>query len=174
MHNVLFVGFKGKNNSSGMLAEQLCSEHLLLTNSFGGLKKDIDSICKEYDYVIMFGVDKLLASKVRIEKAASVADEMRISGFDTDRLADSLRTNGILSMISDKPSAYLCNEAYWHILKKFSGRAVFIHIPTIKQADERFFYRMKKGIYMHLTNGNLLCTKDSYCFLDDVAEWSIK
>ncbi len=39
----LFVGFKGKNNASSVLVEELPSEHLLLTNSFTGLKKDIDS-----------------------------------------------------------------------------------------------------------------------------------
>ncbi|MBR4781354.1 MAG: hypothetical protein IK014_08350, partial [Lachnospiraceae bacterium] len=72
MQKVLYVGFKGKNNASGILTEQLSSEHLLLTNSFEGLKKDIDSICKEYDHIIMFGVDKSLVSTVRIEKAAAV------------------------------------------------------------------------------------------------------
>ncbi|MCR4625186.1 MAG: hypothetical protein K5795_04335 [Lachnospiraceae bacterium] len=143
MSNILFVGFKGKNNISGMLAEQLSSEHLLLTNSFGGLKKDVDSISKEYDHVIMFGIDKTLVSKVRIENAALVAGEKRVSGLNTERIAESLNAAGISTVISDDPTAYLCNEAYWHVLKKFSGRAVFIHIPTLKHVDESFFERMK-------------------------------
>ena len=31
MNNVLFVGFKGKNNTSSILVEQLSTEYLLLT-----------------------------------------------------------------------------------------------------------------------------------------------
>lgn len=62
MGKVLFVGFKGKNNASGRMAESISPDHLLLTNSFTGLKKDIDSITEEYDLAVMFGVDKTLSS----------------------------------------------------------------------------------------------------------------
>ena len=110
MHNVLFVGFKGKNNTSSVLVEQLSVDHLLLTNSFGGLKKDIDSISGQYDYVIMFGVDKTLTSKVRIEKSASVAGEKLISSLNMERLATSLNTTGIPAVISDNYTTYLCNS----------------------------------------------------------------
>ena len=72
MKNVLFVGFKGKNNTSGLLAEQLSPNPLLLTNSFSGLRRDIDSICNEYDCFVMFGVDKTLSNSVRIDKIASL------------------------------------------------------------------------------------------------------
>jgi len=144
MNNVLFVGFKGKNNTSGMLAEQISPEHLFLTNSFGGLKADIDFICKEYDQIVMFGVDKMLTSKVRIEKTASVAGEKRVSNINLESLADLLNANGISAEISDDPTSYFCNEAYWHMLGKYSGRAVFIHVPTIKNVDESFFERMKQ------------------------------
>jgi hypothetical protein len=44
MERILFVGFKGKNNASGKLVELISHEHLLLTNSFGGLQKDIYEI----------------------------------------------------------------------------------------------------------------------------------
>ena len=57
MNNTLIVGFKGKSNTSSMLAEQLGPDHILLTNSFAGLKKDIYSISGEYDQIVMFGVD---------------------------------------------------------------------------------------------------------------------
>ena len=46
----LFVGFKGKNNTSRILVEELSPVHLLLTNSFTGLRKDIYSISKKYDH----------------------------------------------------------------------------------------------------------------------------
>ncbi|WP_026516252.1 hypothetical protein [Butyrivibrio sp. MC2021] len=52
----LFVGFKGKNNASSVLVEELPSEHLLLTNSFTGL--------------IMYGADekRLYMAALTIEK----------------------------------------------------------------------------------------------------------
>ncbi len=51
VNNTLIVGFKGKNNTSSMLAEQLELDYILLINSFAGLKKDIDSISGEYDQI---------------------------------------------------------------------------------------------------------------------------
>ncbi len=142
MNKVLFVGFKGKNNSSGILAESISSEHLLLTNSFAGLKRDIDSVSGEYDRIVMFGVDKNLTSNVRIEKTASLNGEKRISRLNLKKISDTLNSVGIRSVISDNPTAYLCNEAYWHLLDKYSGRAVLIHIPTIKYADVAFMEKI--------------------------------
>ena len=148
MNKVLFVGFKGKNNSSGMLAERISSEHLLLTNSFAGLKRDIDSVSGEYDRAVMFGVDKNLASNVRIEKTASLNGEKKTSCLDLENIAEALNVTGIQSVISDNPTAYLCNEAYWHLLEKYSGRAVLIHIPTIKYADVAFIEKLSdRGIF---------------------------
>ena len=143
MNNVLFVGFKGKNNTSSVLVEALSPEHLLLTNSFTGLKKDIDSIRKDYDQVIMFGVDKTLTSTVKIEKYAAKEGINSSSKLDLKKLAESVNAAGIQAVVSESPTAYLCNEAYWHALNKFSGRAVFIHIPTIKHMDEHLTEVMK-------------------------------
>ena len=70
MNKTLVIGFKGKNNASKILVEQLSSEHVLLTNSFAGLKRDIDTISEGYDRVFLFGIDKKLASSVRIEMCA--------------------------------------------------------------------------------------------------------
>ena len=148
MNKVLFVGFIGKNNSSAMLAERISSEHLLLTNSFAGLKRDIDSVSGEYDRVVMFGVDKNLASNVRIEKSASLNGKKKSSCLDLEKIAEAINVTGIQSVISDNPTAYLCNEAYLHLLVKYSGRAVLIHIPTIKYADDAFIEKMSdRGIF---------------------------
>lgn len=38
--------------------------------------------------------------------------------------------------ISDKTTQYLCNAAYFHMLQKMGGKAVFIHIPTVKNLSE--------------------------------------
>ena len=148
MNKVLFVGFKGKNNSSGILAESISSEHLLLMNSFAGLKRDIDSLSDKIDRIVMFGVDKNLTSNVRIEKTASLNGEKKTSCLDPEKIAEALNAAGIRSVISDNPTAYLCNEAYWHLLDKYSGRAILIHIPTIKYADDVFMEKMSdRGIF---------------------------
>ena len=65
---ILFTGFKGKNNSSCILAEQLSQEHLLLTNSYAGLKRDIDCIDKEYDLVVM---ERFVLSTFRVSDGNS-------------------------------------------------------------------------------------------------------
>ncbi|MBR7088932.1 MAG: hypothetical protein IKI46_00360 [Lachnospiraceae bacterium] len=143
MNKTLFVGFKGKNNSSGLLAESISPDHLLLTNSFAGLKRDIDSVSGEYDRIVLFGVDKNLTSNVRIEKAAVLNGEKKTSLLELEKISDALNFAGIQTLISDTPTAYLCNEAYMHLLEKYSGRAVLIHIPTIKNANDVFLNKMK-------------------------------
>lgn len=140
----LFVGFKGKNNASSVLVEELPPEHLLLTNSFTGLKKDIDSIGKEYNQVIMFGIDKTLTSRVRIEKYAAKEGTRCASKLDLDKMSESIKSAGVQVVISERPTAYLCNEAYWHVLNKFSGRAIFIHIPTVKHMDKHLTEAIKQ------------------------------
>ena len=144
MGKVLFVGFKGKNNASGKLAAVISSEHLLLTNSFEGLKKDIDLAGEEYDRVILFGVDKTLTSSVRIEKSAAKDDKKRNSKLDLPDLIESIKAVEIEAEVSDNPKNSLCNDAYWQALTKYAGRAVFIHIPTIKYADEMFLDKLKR------------------------------
>ena len=64
MNSTLLIGFKGENNLSGELVKALGRDYCLLTNSFGGVKKDIDAIDAAYDSVILFGVDKNLKSTV--------------------------------------------------------------------------------------------------------------
>ena len=153
MCRILFVGFRGKNNASGILAEQLSPEPLLLTNSWPGLKKDIDSAAGDYDYAVMFGVDKALASTVRIEKAAVRDGRKAMTALNLEEIAKSLEAAGITPMISDDPVPCLCNEAYWHALVKYSGKAVFIHIPTIKHADACFLGKMKSS-FLKQFSGN--------------------
>ena len=153
MCRILFVGFRGKNNASGILAEQLSPEPLLLTNSGPGLKKDIDSAAGDYDYTVMFGVDKALTSAVRIETTAVRDGRKAVTALDLEKIAESLEAAGITPVISDDPAPCLCNEAYWHALAKYSGKAVFVHIPTIKHADAHFIGKMKSA-FLKQVSGN--------------------
>ena len=131
----LFVGFKGKSNASGLLVQSISSSHSLLTNSFAGLKKDIETINADCNPVYLFGVDKNLKDSLRIEKAAE-KDSVRLETcLDTDTILEKLKASGIKACVSESPTQYLCNEAYWELLRKFGGRAVLIHMPTIRYND---------------------------------------
>ena len=51
IERILYVGFKGKNNSSFKLVDSMKGDHLFLTNSFEGVYRDIDILKKEYKKV---------------------------------------------------------------------------------------------------------------------------
>ena len=146
MKDTLLIGFKGKNNLSGELVKAPGRDYCLLTNSFGGLKKDIDAIDAAYDSVVLFGVDKNLAGTVRIERTAEKDGIRCSSALDLEKMTDGFREAGLEAKVSETPTAYLCNEAYWHLLRKFSGRAVLIHIPTMKNADEFFVVKVQRAL----------------------------
>ena len=132
MKKVLYIGFKGKNNSSSMLVNSLSSQGCLLTNSFAGLKKDIDALSLDYDEVYLFGVDKTLTDSFRIERSAERENTRLTTALDIKAVSERLSAAGRKSTVSDTPTHFLCNEAYWYLLEKYRGRAVLIHIPTIK------------------------------------------
>lgn len=146
MSRKLFVGFKGKNNASGRLVQSLSPDHCLLTNSFGGIKKDIGSFPSRYDIVYLFGVDKNLEKSFRIERFAEKDGIRYSSALDLENLADRLSLAGISTVISERPTGYLCNEAYGQLLEKFHGNAVLIHIPTIRHFDEHWIANICRAL----------------------------
>lgn len=133
MKEVLFVGFRGKNNTSSQLVSLLPTPHKkLLTNSFSGLYKDIERIQTEkYASVIMFGIDKGLKDCVRIEQIAAYNGEWKHSSYHIAGLTERLTTVDILYEVSSIPTKYLCNAAYFYMLNKCSD-SVFIHIPSLR------------------------------------------
>ncbi len=151
---ILLTGFKGKNNSSAKLVQAISENYRLLTNSFDGLKKDIEEIDDDFALLIMFGCDKNLKDSVRIERFAEKNGEKIVSGCDLKNISTRLEKAGIENCISDTPCHYLCNEAYWHALRKFNGKAVFIHIPTIKNLDDYFVDKMKKFVSYEMGGKN--------------------
>lgn len=146
MDRKLYIGFKGKNNASCVLAEYLCKTPYLLTNSFLGLKKDIEQLDCNFDYVLMFGIDKNLKDTVRIDAAAQREGYRLLSALNLDNISCCLNTVGIINYISFNPTHYLCNEAYWFALQKFYMKVVFIHISSIKNIDEEFLKKMKSAL----------------------------
>jgi hypothetical protein len=128
---ILFTAFKGVHNTSFQLVNQTVANHILLTNSFQGLEKDISFVSGDCSIVYMFGVDKELIDKVRIEKSAKYNAETVHTDFDIHYLETMLGSVGVSYIISDKPTRFLCNAAYYHMLKK-NPNTVFIHIPSLK------------------------------------------
>ena len=126
-YKIFFTGFKGENNSSRILVQTLSNDPILLTNSFGGLKKDIRNIKDDFDLMLMFGCDKELKDSVR-------------------NISENFEKAGIRNIISESPGYYLCNEAYWCALQRFNRKTVLIHIPTITNTDEDFISKMRKFV----------------------------
>ena len=137
----LFIGFRGKHNASAMLAHQLSKDSLLLTNSFAGLERDILSVAEDYDFVCMFGVDKTLNDAVRIEQCAMLQGIKASSTCDIQDLSRKMVEHNIHHSISNVPTQYLCNAAYYHILCK-NTNSVFIHIPSIRGMDDSLMDRL--------------------------------
>ena len=107
------------------------------------LKRDIELIGHSYDCVILFGIDKNLIDTVRIEKVAE-KETKEFSSLNLENISAQLGAVGISNYLSDKPTHYLCNDAYWYLLRKFNGRVALIHIPSIKNTNENFIERLKQ------------------------------
>lgn len=135
INSTLYVGFKGMNNTSSILVKTISKDGFLLTNSFKGLQRDIKTLNGNYDCVILFGIDKNLKEAVRIEKVAE-KDTQEFSTLNLDKISAQLDAVGVSNYLSETPTHYLCNDAYWHLLQKFNGKVVLIHIPSIKNCNE--------------------------------------
>lgn len=142
MNAKLHIGFKGKNNASCILVKSISTDSYLLTNSFEGLKRDIEFLSHSYDFVILFGIDKNLVDTVRIEKVAE-KETKEYSSLNLEKISKQLDAVGISNFLSDKPTHYLCNTAYWYLLRKFNGNVVLIHIPSIKNINENLIEGLK-------------------------------
>ena len=146
MGNSLFIGFKGKNNASAVLAEAFSPCRCLLTNSFSGLAKDIEGIKEGCDAVYLFGIDKNLKDSLRVETAAEKEGVRLETCLDTDALRIRLEAAGVRTGLSGTPTHYLCNEAYWRLLRRFGGRAVLIHIPALRYFDEAWIPLIRQAV----------------------------
>ena len=126
---ILYTAFKGKNNTSYQVASRLNGTVLFLTNSFQGLEKDIATVVNDYDVVYMLGCNKSLNNKIKIETCAEYNGERIFTEFDISELKKRI-DNKLSYSISYSPTKYLCNAAFYHMLKK-NKHTVFIHIPSI-------------------------------------------
>ena len=108
----LFTAFKGNGNSANKIVRSLDGDKLFLTNSYDGLRKDIDNVNDTYDLVYMFGLDKALKGNVRIESIARKDDVCLYSDMNFYSIVRKLNQSGIKTHIGNTPTQSLCNEAY--------------------------------------------------------------
>ena len=137
----LFTGFKGKNNTSFQLVDGISGNALFLTNSFSGLEKDISSIDCDFDVIYMFGIDNNLVNKIRIELCARYNSEHICTDFDLLPLERKLNESNIPYCISNKQTRYLCNAAYYCMLKK-NPNTIFIHIPSLNGMNDTLMNKL--------------------------------
>lgn len=143
---ILYVGFKGKNNTSFQMVSALDGERLFLTNSFSGIERDIEAMSTDFDAVVMFGLDKSLSDAVRIEKMAALHGDTRSTVLSTEQMAERFVKNGISCEISERPTHYLCNDAYYRMLQKTDGRAMFVHIPGSRYMTDELMASIIKSL----------------------------
>ena len=139
---ILYTGFKGKYNSSYQVLSRCSGETLALTNSFDGLKRDIMNITDTYDLVIMFGLDTKLRDVVRIEAVAEYDGIKKMTKIDCNTICRHMKETNIPCVVSETPTKYLCNAAYYHMLQKTDEKAVFVHIPSLKNMSEDMMERI--------------------------------
>ena len=143
---VLYVAFKGNGNSSNKIVRNLNGDKLFLTNSYGGLKNDIDNINCTYDLVYMFGLDKNLKGNIRIDCVAQRDQVYLYSTVNVDSIAMKLNQNGIITNIGNTPIQSLCNEAYWYMLRKCNCQVIFIHVTSKKYVTEDFIEKVRAAL----------------------------
>ena len=143
---ILYTGFKGKNNSSYQLLSKVSGEKLFLTNSFKGLRNDIGNIADQYDLVVMFGLDTKLMDMVRIERVAEYDGVAITTKIECEAICNHMEENDIHCVVSEVPTKYLCNAAYYHMLHKTAGNAVLIHIPSSKYMSEYMMEKIVKSM----------------------------
>ena len=139
---ILYVGFKGTHNPSSRLVTSLPGDRLFLTNSIPGLTQDIASIMQTYDAVYLFGIDKNLKNAVRIETRAQSMGNTLTTSLNPASIHTALSAQDLPATLSHLPSHYLCNEAYYQLLRKFRGNALLLHIPGLRHMTDETMHKL--------------------------------
>ncbi len=153
---ILYTGFKGKHNSSCRLMDFFEGEKLLLTNSFAGLERDINSVSPDYEAVFMFGLDKSLTDSVRIETVSALNGRTPHTSLNSATARKCFEAEKILCTVSERPAGYLCNAAYFHALNKFGGRAMFFHVPPFRYLDDNMSQSIVRAVKQYSNRSNIL------------------
>ena len=137
---VLITSFKGKNNSSSILLNNIranLTDKLELTNSFKTSEKELKQIIdkNKYKYIISFG-QKPNCNKLYIELFGNKNSDRIETSFPYKKLISFMKENNIEYSISKNAGNYLCNNIYYEGMKYIKDNSldikmIFIHIPSI-------------------------------------------
>ena len=83
---------------------------------------------------------------MRIEKCAEKEGRRIYTSLELESICKELSSENVNYFVSDEPTHYLCNEAYYYMLEKMSGKAVFIHIPSLKNMTEELMKKLSKSL----------------------------
>lgn len=129
---VLFTGFNGFNNSSKAIIDKINMDKLLFNNSYKEIDNQlVDLKLEDYDLIIMLGLRSSLKKSIRIEINSSLYDELLFSNINYNKVFVYFKSNEFPCILNDKPTNYLCNYAYYNVLKR-NKNAIFIHVPKLK------------------------------------------
>ena len=157
---ILYTAFKGLHNTSFQLVQKLHGQTLLLTNSFAGILRDIASSPDHHGSVIMFGVDKNLQGCIRFDTCAKLEDKTIRSAFHLQTLTEKCDTLQLNYTVSHTPTNYLCNTAYWHMLRK-QADTIFVHIPSGKGMTPELMERIAAVFNADTDNPSVSLSADS-------------
>lgn len=65
------------------------------------------------------------------------------NGNSSNRIVSAFNYSGLSASIGNRPTNYLCNEAFWYMLKKYNHHVVFLHVPSIRYIDESVIGKIK-------------------------------
>lgn len=144
MLKILYTAFKGQNNTSKLILDNLnVSNKLYLTNSFTTSVKELYQKLdkEEYDLIVSMGEYPNSKNFVKLELMGENQNENKqfFTRFNYDKLKEHLFNSGYQVDISSK-SYYLCNNIFYYGLKYIEEKAIktqmiFIHVPDIKEID---------------------------------------
>ena len=81
----------------------------------------------EFDKALL-DVDGFGPNRDAIEPSAPKSLE---TSLPIETLSDALLSQGIANHISGDPGRYLCNGAYYHALRRYQSKALFVHLPAL-------------------------------------------
>ena len=91
---------------------------------------------RERILVLFISINTMIPNGIRIETTRA----------DYAAICRCLEENDIQCIVSENPTQYLCNAAYYYMLHKTDGKAVFIHIPSLKNMSEEMIENLVRCV----------------------------
>lgn len=142
---VLITSFKGKNNTSSILLNQIhCNniDKLELTNSFITSETELKNKIRKnnYKYILCFG-QKPDCNHIYIELYGNKNDNKIKTKYPYKELISFFNENNIKYSLSKDAGDYLCNNIYYEGMKYIEDNSLdikmlFIHIPSVYESSD--------------------------------------